>query len=73
MHNIGKYIGRQVFWLDYDNFSSQLPDKDWVCLAIANEQPDKDKFDKFVRTSISKNILEFKYIMTRINGYPITN
>lgn len=60
MENIGKYFNRQIFWLDYDNFPDQLPDKDWVCLAIANSQPNTDKFEKFVRTTISKNILEFK-------------
>lgn len=60
MYGIGKYFDRKVFWLDYNNFSNQLPDRDWVCLAIANVQPDLDKFDKFIRTSISKNILEFK-------------
>jgi len=57
---IGKYFDRQVYWLDYDNFADQIPDKNWVCLAIANNQPDIDKFDKFVRTSVSRNILEFK-------------
>lgn len=60
MQNIGNYYERQVYWLDYDNFSNELPDKDWVCLAIANIEPNADKFDKFVRTSISKNMLEFK-------------
>ena len=60
MNQIGKYFDRQVYWLDYDNFADQIPDKNWVCLAIANNQPDIDKFDKFVRTSISRNILEFK-------------
>ena len=57
---IGKYFNKQVFWLDYDNFDDQLPNKDWACLAIANNQPDTDKFDKFVRKSILKNIKEFK-------------
>ena len=60
MNQIGKYFDRQVYWLDYDNIADQIPDKNWVCLAIANNQPDIDKFDKFVRTSISRNILEFK-------------
>lgn len=60
MNPVGKYFNRQVLWLDYDHFTDQLPDKDWVCLAISNIQPDIDKFDKFVRTSISRNILEFK-------------
>jgi len=60
MQNIGKYFGRQIYWLNYDKFSDQLPDKDWVCLAVANQQPDLDKFDNFVRTAIAKDILEFK-------------
>lgn len=60
MNPIGKYFDRQVFWLDYDNFADQLPDKDWVCLAIANDELEIDTFDKFVRTCISRNILEFK-------------
>jgi hypothetical protein len=60
MERIGKYFDRQVFWLDYINFTDQLPDNNWVCLAIANKQPNLDIFDNFARTSISKNILEFK-------------
>ena len=60
MQYIGKYFDRQIFWLDYDKFADQLPDKDWVCLAIANNQPDRDTFEKFVRCSILRNILEFK-------------
>lgn len=60
MQSIGKYSDREVYWLDYNNFANHLPDKDWVCLAISNIEPDIDTFDKFVRTSISKNILEFK-------------
>ncbi|HMG14552.1 MAG TPA: hypothetical protein VK590_03830 [Saprospiraceae bacterium] len=60
MQNIGKYFYRQIYWLDYDNFSNQLPGKDWVCLAVANQPPDIEKFEKFVRTAIANNILEFK-------------
>lgn len=60
MQNIGKYFDRQIYWINYNNFVDQLPDKDWLCLAISNIEPDIDTFDKFVRTSISKNILEFK-------------
>jgi hypothetical protein len=60
MQSIGKYSGRQIYWLDYNRFTDQLPDKDWVCLAISNMEPDMDRFDQFVRISISKNILEFK-------------
>ncbi len=60
MQNIGNYFGRQIYWLDYNKFSDQLPDKDWLCLAISNIALDINYFDKFVRTSISKNIVEFK-------------
>jgi len=60
VHNIGKYFDREIFWLDYNNLTDQLPEKDWVCLAIANNQPDYQKFDNFARKCISKNILDFK-------------
>lgn len=60
MQSIGKYLDRQIYWLDYNNFNDKLPDNDWLCLAISNNEPDVDKFDKFVRISISKNIIEFK-------------
>jgi hypothetical protein len=60
MQFIGEYFNRRIFWLNYNDFPSQLPEKDWICLAVANNDPDLDKFDKFVRDSISKNILEFK-------------
>ncbi|MBL0326609.1 MAG: hypothetical protein IPP61_15765 [Cytophagaceae bacterium] len=60
MQNIGKYFDRQIYWLNYDKFSDQLPDRDWVCLAVANHLPDLYKFDNFVRTAIAKGILEFK-------------
>jgi len=60
MRNIGKYFDRQIYWLDYDNITDQLPDKDWVWLAISTIELDIDTFDKFVRTSIAKNILKLK-------------
>ena len=60
MQNIGKHFNRQLFWLDYDKLIQELPESNWVCLAITNKQPDIVKFEKFVRASISNNILEFK-------------
>ncbi|KAM3090644.1 hypothetical protein ACKFKF_34480 [Phormidesmis sp. 146-12] len=60
MQRIGKHLDRQIYWLDYNNFSNELPDRDWVCLAISNQQPDIEKFERFIRTAILKNILEFK-------------
>lgn len=60
MTYITTYQNRKVYWLDYANFQDQLPDKDWVCLFTANLKPDYEKFEKFTRIAISKNILEFK-------------
>ena len=60
MDRVGQYSGRQVYWLNYNQYADQLPDKDWVCLAISNSRPDKASFDKFVRTSIENGIHEFK-------------
>ncbi len=60
MDLIGQYFGRQVYWLDYKQFADQLPDKDWVCLAVSNTSPDLALFDQFIKASISKGILEFK-------------
>jgi hypothetical protein len=61
MQDIGQYQGRRILWTDFQNLSPEnLPDKDWLCLAIANQTPDLDKFSNFVRTSIDRGILEFK-------------
>lgn len=60
MEVIGKYQSRQIFWLDYTKYADELPEKNWLCLAISNVSPNSSKFDKFVRTAISKDILEFK-------------
>jgi len=60
MNRVGQYFGRQIYWLNYKEYADQLPDKDWVCLAISHSQPDLDTFDKFVRASIKKGIHEFK-------------
>ncbi len=61
MDYIGQHFDRKVYWLDYDKFSAdKLPDKDWICLAVANTNPDSYNFDKFVRASIDSGIVEFK-------------
>lgn len=60
MELIGEYYNRKVYWLNYDGFSQQLSNMDWVCVAIANRQFDVNKFDDFVRISIARGIVEFK-------------
>jgi len=59
MINIAKYFGREIYWLDYRPDSTQLPDKNWVCLAIANSHPDTEAISRFLTTSISKGMIEF--------------
>lgn len=60
MKYIGTYQSRKVYWFDYKNYQGQLPDQDWVCLITADYEPDYDEFERFVRTSVAHNILEFK-------------
>lgn len=61
MTPIGTYQNRQVFWFDYDQFQlDQLPKKDWLCLATSENDPNDQKFEKFVRYIIDHGILEFK-------------
>lgn len=60
MQLIGKYQNREVYWLNYSDFSNQLPNKDWVCLMTSNSKPDYEKFDEFSRKAIAMNISEFK-------------
>lgn len=60
MHHLGNYQNRQVYWLDYGQQPHQLPEGNWVCLAVANTKPDGDRFDKFIRLSIDHHVLEFK-------------
>jgi len=61
MHEIGHFFGRRVFWADYHNIQfDNLPDKNWLCLAIANQPPVVAKFSKFARVVIDRHLLEFK-------------
>ncbi len=60
MKQLSTYHNRNVFWFDCNKSINHLPDNNWVCLAIANRKPDYEKFEKFIRTAVSKNILEFK-------------
>jgi hypothetical protein len=60
MDYIGRYCGREVYWLDFNNYENELPDKDWLCLAISSIELDEEVFTKFVRRSIENDILEFK-------------
>ena len=61
MKLIGTYQNRTVFWFDYDEFNlDQLPEKDWLCLATSDIDPNDKKFEEYVRHSIEHGILEFK-------------
>mgnify|MGYP000524512341 CR=1 FL=1 len=61
MKRIGKYQNRQIFLFDYGQFKlEELPKTDWVCLATSDINPNKEKYERFVRHSIDNGILEFK-------------
>jgi len=60
MEYLGKHFEREVYWMDYKNCITQLPDQGWVCLAISNSDPQREFFTKFAEASIKHGILEFK-------------
>jgi hypothetical protein len=61
MEYLGQHNERKVYWWEYlaDNFN-ELPDNDWICLAIEDRLPEGELFGKFVRFAVAKGILEFK-------------
>lgn len=61
MEYIGEHSGRKVYWWEFSNARvAELPEKNWVCFAIAEKLPENKIFDEFARVSIAKGILEFK-------------
>jgi hypothetical protein len=61
MEYIGEHSGRKVFWWHYSAETlEELPEKNWICLAIEDDLQEAEMLEKFVRTSVQKNILEFK-------------
>lgn len=61
MQNIGKHWNRETFYVQFDELKiDELPNSNWVCFAIANEQPNEIVFKQFVRTCIEKDLFEFK-------------
>ena len=61
MEYLGTHNNRNVYWCNYSEVNfAELPDRNWICLTIENGLPDGKLFEKFVRISIQKNILEFK-------------
>ena len=61
MEPIGTYQSRRVFWFDYAQFNlNLLLEKDWLCLAISDVDPNQVKFERFVRHCIENGISEFK-------------
>ncbi|RZK48017.1 MAG: hypothetical protein EOO99_11680 [Pedobacter sp.] len=60
MTSLGKYQNREILWVDYSSYKSAFPNNDWLCLAVANSNPNWENFEDFIRISIAQNILEFK-------------
>jgi hypothetical protein len=60
MNTFTKYSNLEIISVTYENFREKLPENNWLCIAITNNDPNRDNFEEFVRLSVSKNILEFK-------------
>ena len=60
MDYLGKYFGIEVYWLNFNDYTNDLPEKNWVCLGISNVSLSLTIFEAFVRKAIENNILEFK-------------
>jgi hypothetical protein len=60
MSVISECFGCQVLWLDYKKFTNQLPDRNWMCVAISNSKLDSELFCRFAEESIFRGITEFK-------------
>jgi hypothetical protein len=61
MEYIGEHSDRKVFWWHYSAETlEELPEKNWICFAIEDGLQEGEMLEKFVRTSVQKNILEFK-------------
>lgn len=61
MKYLGTHLKREAFYLDLNsNYQEKLPDGNWVCFAIANEEPDEKQLEEFIRTSIKKDLFDFK-------------
>lgn len=64
MEYIGQHYGFDTYYLDIakEDFSVALPNKNWFCCAIANQDfddTDNSTIEKFIRTSIVRDILSW--------------
>lgn len=58
MQYIGKYYGREVFYLDRQKgYLNELPNNNWQCLLIANGEYDKDAIYTFAQKAIALDVL----------------
>ena len=61
MVQVGTYWNRKVLWCEFHELlTDAIPNEDWLVFMLSDSEPDSEKFDVFVRSSIDKNILEFK-------------
>ena len=57
MLKIGKYYERETYYLELrEGYENYLPNGNWICFAIANEKPEKEILENFIRNSIGKVI-----------------
>jgi len=64
MDYLGQHYGFDTYYLDLakDDFKTALPDRNWFCCAIANndfDDTDSSIIETFIRTAIDRDILSW--------------
>ncbi|UKN03481.1 hypothetical protein K6119_08135 [Paracrocinitomix mangrovi] len=61
MNLIGTNNTWKIYWSDYHNiFEESIPSDTWVCMFIANSEPDWKQFEQFINKALSFGIVDFK-------------
>ena len=61
LDTLGRHINNDIYYFSPETHSlDDLPNDNWICLAIANQDFDKSFFEQFVVFSADRGLLEFK-------------
>ena len=58
---LGRHLNNDIYYFSPEtDHLENLPNENWICLAIANKDFDKPFFEEFVVYSANQGLLEFK-------------
>lgn len=61
LDNIGRHFNNDIYYFSPEVHSlDELPNDNWICIGIANEDFDKLFFENFIVFSAERGLLEFK-------------